>query len=44
LGKPVPAKLIARLESLPWMTQAELNRIIADSNESAARHAAGAVA
>ncbi|MCA9296534.1 MAG: lysophospholipid acyltransferase family protein, partial [Phycisphaerales bacterium] len=39
-GKPVPAKLRQKLESLPWMTQDELDRIVGHSNESAARIAA----
>ncbi|UCD75753.1 MAG: lysophospholipid acyltransferase family protein [Phycisphaerales bacterium] len=34
-GRPVPNRLIARLESLPWMTQEELDRIIHHSEESA---------
>lgn len=35
-GKPVPSRLIAKLESLPWMNQPELDRIIEHSNTSAA--------
>ncbi len=27
-GQPVPAKLIDKLAALPWMTQAELDRIV----------------
>ncbi len=34
-GQPMPKRLIAKLEQLPWMTQAELDRIIANSNEDA---------
>jgi KDO2-lipid IV(A) lauroyltransferase len=31
-GHPIPSKLIAKLEKLPWMTQAELDWIIAEAN------------
>ena len=31
-GEPMPGSMIANLESLPWMTQAELDRIVASSN------------
>ena len=28
-GQPMPRRLIEKLEQLPWMTQEELNRIVA---------------
>lgn len=34
LGRPFPPKLIAKLRQLPWMTQAELDRIVAFSELS----------
>ena len=36
-GKPVPSRVLRQLESLPWMTQRELDRIVSHSNEQAAR-------
>ncbi|MHC4989761.1 MAG: lysophospholipid acyltransferase family protein [Planctomycetota bacterium] len=38
LGKPMPARLIEKLQSLPWMTEAELDRIVEQSNREAAEH------
>ncbi len=32
LGQPMPKRLIAKLEQLPWMTQGELDLIISNSN------------
>ena len=32
-GEPMPDRLRAKLESLPWMTQAELDRIVSTSND-----------
>ena len=34
-GRPVPRRLIARLETLPWMTQDELDRIVRHSEPAA---------
>lgn len=33
-GKPVPKGLVAKLRSLPWMTEAEVDRVIDDSERS----------
>lgn len=35
-GKPMPASMHKRLESLPWMTQDELDRIVEDTNNPGA--------
>ena len=40
LGRPVPARLIAKLESLPWLTPSEIDRIVESSNEAARQEAA----
>jgi KDO2-lipid IV(A) lauroyltransferase len=40
-GKPMPGRLVAKLESLPWMTEAELERVVGHSNEAARRVALG---
>ena len=32
LGQPMPHRMIAKLEQLPWMTQDERDHIIANSN------------
>jgi KDO2-lipid IV(A) lauroyltransferase len=32
-GKPLPARLRAKIESLPWMTQAEMDRIVRLSDD-----------
>jgi KDO2-lipid IV(A) lauroyltransferase len=34
-GQPMPKRLIHKLEQLPWMTQAELDLIVRNSNENA---------
>ncbi len=36
-GRPVPARMIAKLESLPWLTPREVDRIVEGSNEAAVR-------
>lgn len=36
-GRPVPSRLIARLESLPWLTPRDIDRIVESSNEAARR-------
>jgi KDO2-lipid IV(A) lauroyltransferase len=41
LGQPMPARLIAKLRALPWMTDSELDLVVDRSNESARRHATG---
>ncbi len=40
LGRPVPGRLIARLETLPWLTSSEIAGIVDSSNEAARRAAA----
>ncbi len=40
LGRPVPARLVARLETLPWLTPSEIAGIVESSNEAARREAA----
>ena len=38
-GKPVPKRTIEKLESLPWMTDDELGRVVEWSNRAARDHA-----
>tara|TARA_B000000441_G_C21711403_1_gene332711 strand:- start:163 stop:1215 length:1053 start_codon:yes stop_codon:yes gene_type:complete len=38
-GKPVPQRTIEKLESLPWMTDDELGRVVEWSNRAARDHA-----
>ena len=42
LGKPLSARMIAKLEQLPWMTTDELDLIVHRSNEAARENAARA--
>ena len=35
LGRPVPAHLVAKLETLPWLTPADVEVIVQNSNEAA---------
>ncbi|MCZ6494068.1 MAG: lysophospholipid acyltransferase family protein [Planctomycetota bacterium] len=35
LGRPVPSRLIAKLHSLPWLTQTDIDLIVQRSNEAA---------
>ena len=42
LGKPLSARMIAKLEQLPWMTDDELDLIVHRSNEAARENAARA--
>ncbi len=41
LGRPIPPRLIAKLESLPWLTPQDVGRIVESSNQAARRQAAG---
>ena len=36
LGRPMPRRLIARLQSLPWLTPAEVDRLVRSSSPGAA--------
>ncbi len=38
-GRPMPSRLIAKLESLPWLTPHEVQRIVDRSNQAARRQA-----
>ncbi len=40
LGRPMPRHMVARLESLPWLTQQDLDRVIEQSRADAADCAA----
>ena len=39
MGRPVPGNLVAKLESLPWLTPSEVDRIVETSNEAARQQA-----
>ncbi|MHC4219946.1 MAG: lysophospholipid acyltransferase family protein [Planctomycetota bacterium] len=41
LGRPMPRRMIARLESLPWLTSADVDRLVQGSNDAAAVQKAG---
>jgi KDO2-lipid IV(A) lauroyltransferase len=41
LGRPMPHRLVAKLESLPWLTPGEVRRIVQSSAPAAAPAAAG---
>jgi KDO2-lipid IV(A) lauroyltransferase len=41
-GKPLPERIKAKLRSLPWMTDAEFDRIVADSDRRASEFARSA--
>ena len=36
LGRPMPRRLVAKLETLPWLSSSEIDRIVETSNEAAA--------
>jgi KDO2-lipid IV(A) lauroyltransferase len=40
LGRPIPPRLIAKLESLPWLTPQDVGRIVESSKQAARRQAA----
>ena len=40
LGRPMPGRFVAKLESLPWLSATDVDQLVQRSNEAAARVAA----